>query len=238
MLLTPIPALFIKTSTLPLRILIHSLALVEILSISEISNSIKEVLVFNVNSNDYEILTNEQCEFGYRTSVFKERSELLILSVTFTTNSYATVNTAYQSLKNEISSQGLNDSIITPKKVFDLVVDVRKRVLPDHHVYPNVGSFFKNVFINKKDVDSLNLDAEIPIYDAGDSIKIPSAYILEKLGWKGKRKGGVGMSAQHSLVLVSYEQVTGNEILSFANEVINDVNLKTNIKLEIEPTLL
>ena len=46
------------------------------------------------------------------------------------------------------------------------------------------------------------------------------------------------MSAQHSLVLVSYEQVTGNEILSFANEVINDVNLKTNIQLEIEPTLL
>lgn len=205
---------------------------------SEISNSIKEVLVFNVNSNDYEILTNEQCEFGYRTSVFKERSELLILSVTFTTNSHAKVNTAYQSLKDEISLQGLNDSSITPKKVFDLVVDVRKRVLPDHHVYPNVGSFFKNVFINKKDVDSLNLDAEIPTYDAGDSIKIPSAYLLEKLGWKGKRKGGVGMSAQHSLVLVSYEQVTGNEILSFANEVINDVNLKTNIQLEIEPTLL
>jgi len=86
---------------------------------SEISNSIKEVLVFNVDTNDYEILTNEQCEFGYRTSVFKERSELLILSVTFTTNSHATVNTAYQSLKNEISFQGLNDSDITPIKVFD-----------------------------------------------------------------------------------------------------------------------
>ena len=40
MLLTPIPALFIKTSTLPLRISIHSLALFEILLISEISNSI------------------------------------------------------------------------------------------------------------------------------------------------------------------------------------------------------
>ena len=50
--------------------------------------------------------------------------------------------------------------------------------------------------------------------------------------------GGVGFFVIHSLVLVNYEQVSGDELLSFANHLIDDVQRKTNITLEIEPTLI
>ena len=69
-------------------------------------------------------------------------------------------------------------------------------------------------------------------------MKISSAFLIEKAGWKGVRQGGVGISNQHSLVLITYEDVFGAEILSFAQEIIRDVFSSNGLKLEIEPTLI
>ena len=53
-----------------------------------------------------------------------------------------------------------------------------------------------------------------------------------------KRKGNVGVSDLHSLVLVAYEDIKGKEILDFADEIMSDIYNKTKIKLEIEPNLI
>ena len=79
---------------------------------------------------------------------------------------------------------------------------------------------------------------EIPFFFKDNIVKIPSAFIIDKAGWKGYREGSVGISDQHALVLIAYEETSGNEILSFARKIIDDVFNKTGIKLEIEPSVV
>ena len=119
-----------------------------------------------------------------------------------------------------------------------MVSKIRKKALPDYKEFPNVGSFFKNVVLTKEEFNKLDLTEEIPAYLEGDDIKISAAFLIEKFGWKGFREGSVGISDQHALVLVTYEETPGDEILKFSNKIINQIFSITGIKLEIEPTLI
>ena len=205
---------------------------------SEVSNYIKEIKTFNALTRKIEIIQAKDCNFDYRTSIFKYRKELLILSVTFLTKTKPTIDITYQSLLKRIDQKNLKKESLSPVDIYDLVCEIRNSVLPDHISYPNVGSFFKNTYVTKDKINKYTLDPKTPLFIQDNYIKIPSAYLIESCGWKGKRRGGVGVSEKHSLVLVNYEQVSGNLILSFANNLIDDVFNKTNIKLEIEPSLI
>ena len=69
---------------------------------SEISNYVKEVCVLNTKDGSVNVLSNQDCKFGYRTSVFKSKPELFILSVTFELDHRPKINVSYESLHNEI----------------------------------------------------------------------------------------------------------------------------------------
>ena len=205
---------------------------------SEISNFIKEISVFNTSTGLVEVLDNKDCEFGYRTSRFKNSPELVILSVTFDLFTKQKINISYDSLLREIKKRKIDEDELSPKDIFKLVCEIRTRVLPDHVEYPNVGSFFKNIIIDKEEFKKLNLSSDVPIFINDNHVKISSAFLIEKAGWKGVRRGGVGISNQHSLVLITYEEVSGAEVLSFAQEIIRDVFVSNGLKLEIEPTVI
>jgi len=205
---------------------------------SEISDFIKEISVFNTSTGSIEVLDNKDCEFGYRTSKFKNSPELVILSVTFNLFKEQKINISYDSLYEEIKKRKIDEDELSSKDIFKIVCDIRTRVLPDHVEYPNVGSFFKNIIIDKEEFNKLNLSSDVPVFINDNHVKISSAFLIEKAGWKGVRQGGVGISNQHSLVLITYEDVFGAEILSFAQEIIRDVFSSNGLKLEIEPTLI
>ncbi len=205
---------------------------------ADISSHIKEIKVFNTAEGSVEVLDAEACNFNYRTSIFKERTDLFILSVTFKLDRNPFVNYSYDSLKKEIQDKKINEKDLSPKDIFQLVSNIRKRVLPDHLTHPSVGSFFKNIQLKSEEFHDLNLSSEIPFFLKDNLVKIPSAFIIDKAGWKGYREGSVGISDQHALVLIAYEETSGNEILSFARKIIDDVFNKTGIKLEIEPSVV
>ena len=96
-----------------------------------------------------EVLDNKDCEFGYRTSRFKNSPELVILSVTFDLFTKQKINISYDSLYEEIKKRKIDEDELSSKDIFKIVCDIRTRVLPDHVEYPNVGSFFKNIIIDK-----------------------------------------------------------------------------------------
>ena len=132
----------------------------------------------------------------------------------------------------------INEKDLSPKDIFQLVSNIRTRVLPNHLTFPNVGSFFKNIQLKQEEYNDLNLSSDVPIFIKDNIVKIPSAYLIDKAGWKGYREGGIGISDQHALVLIAYEETSGNEILNFAHKIIDDVFSKTKIKLEIEPSVI
>ena len=80
---------------------------------------------------------------------------------------------------------------------------------------------------------------KIPYYlDESGGYKISSAFLIEKAGWRGYQGKNVSVSDLHSLVILSNGKATGEEILSLANLIVNDVLKKFNITLAIEPSVI
>lgn len=108
--------------------------------------------------------------------------------------------------------------------------------MPDAKTLPNAGSFFKNPILTLEEKNSLQrIVVDAPIYNIGDNnFKTSAAFLIEKAGFKGKRKGMVGTYEHHALVIVNYGTNIGKEISDFANEIQEEVLKLFGIRLEPE----
>ena len=178
------------------------------------------------------------CEFGYRNSIFKTKlkGKVIITSVQLQLQKKPhQTQTHYGALQNAIEGKQLNIQNIAAA-----VISIRKSKLPDPNEIGNSGSFFKNPVIPKKHFKELqSLYPEIPHYpDQNNHVKIPAGWLIEKLGYKGKRYGDAGVHKKQALVLVNYGQAKGSDLLNLALEIQTQIIEHFQIKLEIEVNLL
>ncbi len=208
----------------------------------EIKDFLTEVEIIDIQKGRTEIIKNSECKFGYRDSIFKNelKDKVIIKSVTFKLPKYAgkfdDKYTQYAGIKDE-----LKEKEPTPKNIYDSVVRLRESKLPKIEEFGSCGSTFKNPEISISEYDRLlKTFPELPKYDTDKKgiVKIPAAYILEKLGWKNKRKGDVGTWIYHPLIVTNYGNATGQEILSFINEIKSDFKSNTNLDLECEINII
>ena len=174
----------------------------------------------------------DQVGFGYRTSIFKTtlKGKHVITSVQFKlTKKEHLLKTDYGSLKDELKEQN-------PKSIAEAVIAIRKRKLPDPAEIGNSGSFFKNPIVTELDFQKLiKIHSEMPHYRISISeVKIPAGWIIDKLGYKGYKKGDAGVHKNQALVLVNHGNASGSEILSLAKEIQEKVFERFNIHLETE----
>ena len=204
----------------------------------EVSEFIKEVKSINTLTAEERVFSKEECKFGYRSSLFQNKKEYFITSVVFETNQDPCIDIAYDSLHKFFKASSKEVKTLTPKDVFDGVSSLRRIILPDHNKEFNVGSFFKNLILEEADFRNLNEIINVPYYKDNYKYKVPSGYLIEEAGWKGKGLKNVKVSEQHTLVLTTNGNLDGNEIVRFADSIIDDINNKFKVKLEIEPTLI
>ncbi len=211
----------------------------------EVSKYIKSVQAWDFRKNKIVVLQNKECEFNYRSSIFKKyknendllNPRFLIISVDFLLKSIekSKLNFNYAGIRENLCGEP------TPKKIAKIISELRLKKLPDLSKEPNVGSFFINPSIEKKQAKELKtLFPEMPqIKNIKNSkIKVSAAWLIEKSGFKGVRKKNVGVSSRHSLVLVNYKNATAKEILLFAKEIQLSVQSKFKIVLNIEPLII
>lgn len=202
----------------------------------EIKNFVLDIFGFDFSSRSFKKLTNEECQYSYRSSVFKSqlKSKFLILSAKFKLNKKPRLNLTYSDLQNELRKfPTINPD---PKWVFDTICRIRSSKLPDVKKYPNAGSFFKNPILKNEIFENIKEkypDLPAHSYDNEHS-KIPAGWLIEKAGWKGKRIGNVGTYDHHSLVIINFGATNGKEIYDFANLIREDVLAKFGISLEFE----
>jgi UDP-N-acetylmuramate dehydrogenase len=199
----------------------------------ELCDVLRSVEVIEVRTGEVKILSVTDCQFGYRTSVFKQsaKDKYIICSVCLRLSTTPKVNIKYPSLKAHI-----NNLEPTPKDIYQAVCDIRRSKLPDPSVIPNVGSFFKNPVISKEMADNLASSyPDIPVYSYSESSsKLAAAWLIERCGFKGFRKGNVGVHGNQALVLVNYGG-DGSAVLALAEKIRLAVSQKFAIQLEIEP---
>ena len=179
------------------------------------------------------------CNFEYRDSVFKKelKGKYIITDVTLRLQKDPEVNTTYRVLSESLEEKGISDPTI--KDISETVIEIRQSKLPDPAEIGNTGSFFKNPVIPAKVFKELQKEyPEIPNYSAGDQIKIPAAWLIDRCGWKGKQIGDAGVHKVHALVIVNYGNATGAEIIELAEKIRSSVFDKFGIVLIPEVNII
>ena len=196
----------------------------------EISDYIEHIEVFNLKTGNVEILNNMNCNFDYRDSLFKKHKHLFIKNVFFKLEEKFIANNSYQDLQD-----------YRFKKASELrqrVLRIRNQKLENYLTKPNVGSFFKNPLINKKDLKKLlSEEADLKFYKHDALIKVSAAWLIERCNLKGMQFNKARVSKKHSLVLIN-EDKSPNSILKLKNKVKTTVSKKYNIWLDEEPTII
>ena len=196
----------------------------------EISKYIEHIEVFNLKTGNVEILNNMNCNFDYRDSLFKKHKHLFIKNVFFKLKEKFIANNSYQDLQD-----------YRFKKASELrkrILRIRNQKLENYLTKPNVGSFFKNPLINKKDLKKLlSEEVDLKFYKHDALIKVSAAWLIERCNLKGMQLNKARVSKKHSLVLIN-EDKSPNSILKLKNKVKTTVSKKYNIRLEEEPTII
>lgn len=203
----------------------------------EIAERISEVECFDPAAGDVRVLSADDCDYGYRTSIFKtEKTDWVVLSVTLALPKVFEPRVAYKEL-----AAVFGDKVpASAKEVASAVKAVRAKKLPDPEKIGNAGSFFKNPVVTKvKMVHLLEDDPTLVTYPlAGGRAKLSAGRLIDAVGLKGKREGDAGVSEKHSLVLVNYGNATGKDILAMAEKVKAAVKRRYGVTLEPEPVIL
>lgn len=212
----------------------------------EAKDVIESVNAFDVHSGKNRIFSKKECLFGYRESVFKgaDKGKYIIMDVVFRLHSPEgySLKLDYGNIRSELEKR----NIITPNiaDVATVVTDIRRAKLPDPEKIGNCGSFFKNPVLDKKTFESLKEKyPDMPCFDVPDSTdehykKVPAAWLIDRAGWKGYRRGNVGVHENQALVLVHYGGGTGGEVMALCRDICADVKAKYGVAISAEVNIV
>ena len=206
---------------------------------AELKNTLLNVEAYEIETGEKKIFQKEECELGYRDSIFKNKvkGKYFISAVTLRLSKRENKNLSYRILTDYLEQNKIK--VNGPKDISDAVAAIRMSKLPDPKVIGNAGSFFKNVFVPEAQFKKL-LEAypDMPHFEEDGIIKIPSGWLIEKCGWKGFREGEVGVHSRQALVLVNHGKATGADLIDLAHKIIASVKEKFGLELSPEVNIV
>lgn len=215
----------------------------------ELSERLVRVEAWHRPTGRIEALTAPACRFGYRDSRFKqELDEWIILRSCFRLHPEMPVVTSYGALETELAqdarthTEGSNNhsSVALARRISDAVIRIRSRKLPDPAVFANAGSFFHNPVVSHEVADKLLHRHPCMVYHTlpDGQVKLAAGWLIDNLGYKGRRFGPVGVHDAQALVLVHHGNGDGQALLALAEEIAAAVRASYGVELTIEPRVM
>ena len=199
----------------------------------EVQDIILEVNAVEIETATVRTFSNEECHYGYRSSIFKNelKGKYIITSVLFRLDKKPKFKLNYQHLEEEVLKCGE----VNLQTIRQTIIAVRESKLPDPKVLGNAGSFFMNPIIAKTLFVSLQEKyPNIPHYVVSETEeKVPAGWLIDQCGWKGKQIGRAGVHDKQALVLVNLGGATGAEIVHLAEQIQSSV--KETFGIELKP---
>ncbi len=205
----------------------------------EVSETIVSVRVFDRKTKTIKDLTNSDCGFSYRTSIFNstDKNRYIVLALTYALKSGGEPTIVYTDLKKYFA-----DKKPTLKETRKAVCEIRALkvmlVRQGGADAQSAGSFFKNPIVSTNEFTKISKTAEnMPFYKVDEqNVKIPAAWLIEKSGFqKGYTKGNAGLSTKHTLALTNRGNANAKEILDLMSEIQERVKERFDIILKPEP---
>lgn len=206
----------------------------------EIKDVFQELEAVDLLTGEKVIFQKNDCEFGYRESIFKRKfkNKFLITSVIFKLDKIPNFNTSYGAIEQELEKMEVKNKTI--QAISQAVINIRTSKLPDPLKIGNAGSFFKNPEISFAKFSALKNDfPDLVSYPlANGNYKLAAGWLIEQTGWKGKRVGDAGVHNAQALVLVNYGKAKGDELFTLSQNVLLAVQEKFGVELEREVNIV
>lgn len=206
----------------------------------EAKDIIERVEVIRIDSLTEETIAGSDCKFGYRDSIFKRElsGKVIITAVVYRLSKTPSPHLDYGTLRPEVEKGGE----VSPSAIRRAVVAIRDSKLPDPKIIGNAGSFFTNPILPRQRVEALKEQyPTMPTYEVAgqsDKLKIATGWMIDSLGWKGKRLGRAGVHDKQALVLINCGDATGGEVLALAERICKEVEDKFGVKISPEVNIL
>ncbi|MFA7717144.1 MAG: UDP-N-acetylmuramate dehydrogenase [Candidatus Absconditabacterales bacterium] len=215
----------------------------------EAKDIIYQVEGIDLITKEKKVLSNEDCHFAYRDSIFRHdlKDRFLITAVVFAfkqPDAEYVPNIQYNDIQDAVAEQGKDPVAITPQEVADIIISIREKKLPDRTKIGTAGSFFKNPIVTTEHYEKLlkkypdlkgneiSNSALCTLHSA--LFKLSAGQLIDLIGYKGQTRGPVGTYGNHALVLINQGGATGQDILNFAKEIQKKVLEQFDVVLEPE----
>ena len=204
----------------------------------ELADRVESIELYDCQARELLVWSAADCQFSYRDSALKRdpSPSKVVLSLTLQLSPDPVTSIEYPALAQELGSDQA-----TPREVFEAVCAIRRRKLPDPSLLGNAGSFFKNPIVSRDKAETLRQRyPDLPSFDVEDPdmVKLAAGWLLDQLGWRGKRRGNAGVHEHHALVIVNHGGATGEDILLLAQDMSAAVLNEFGIALEPEVRLV
>ncbi len=208
----------------------------------DVSKVIQSVDVYDIANKEFKTLSNEDCRFSYRKSIFNtsEKGKYFILAVVFRLNKGSMKPPFYDSLQKYLTEKHISD--FSPKSIRQSVINIRSAILPNPEIVANCGSFFANPIVDSETFSRIkNLYPNLQYWPADNSMyKLAAGWLCEQAQLKDYNDEETGMSTWHShaLVFVNKTAKHTSDLLAFKQKIIKIVQDKYGVTLVQEPELL
>jgi UDP-N-acetylmuramate dehydrogenase len=209
---------------------------------SELSETLIEVEAYDTQTQAFEGILKQGCDFGYRSSRFKkaDKGRFMITAIVLKLNKRQPTPPFYESLESYFKDHGIKS--YTPAVIREAVTAIRKIKLPDPSVVNNNGSFFTNPIIDKTKFDRLLANyPDIKGWPHDNQVKLSAGWLVEKAGFSKDMhddRTGIATWKGSALVVVNERARHTADLLTFKQKIVGKVKEMFGVTLEQEPELL
>ena len=208
----------------------------------DVSQVIREVRAWDRIENSLVTLSNGDCDFGYRSSRFKDQIDrFVVLEVVFELAAGNRGSVEYSQLAQSLGVSIGDELPLTP--IRDAVLALRRdkgMVIDDSDTDTwSAGSYFTNPIVDA--IRAAMVPAECPRYPSLAGTKLSAAWLIEKAGiergYRVRADAPARVSTKHTLALTNTGGATAADIRELADVIRRRVLEEFGIELVPEPRL-
>jgi len=202
---------------------------------TDASSAVASVRALDRKTLKFVELSNADCRFSYRDSLFlQDRARYIITRVDFKLSSKGKVNVGYKDVREYFARK--SPPVVAPSlsEVRDAVIDIRWNKLPDWKKWGTAGSFFKNPLVSARKFKKLQKQFPgIVGYPEQDGrVKVALGWVLDNVcDVKGLKHDGAEVYEKQALVIVAKPGATAGEVVNLAQKLMKLVKDKTGLKI-------
>ena len=205
----------------------------------QVSDFIKSINVYDFKDKTFKKLLKDQCNFGYRSSIFQTKS-YFIIDIDFEFNHIEKLNMDYEGIRHLIAVHKKDITSITSKELGAIICELRDSKLPNPKIVPNAGSFFKNPIINEKKISYNRFKKEdLIIWNHDEThVKVGAGRLIELIKSNLNQESIDNLHSSHALIITNKNNISYDDIIKISSDIQSKVYKEFNIHLEIEPTII